>query len=1816
MQLEQRRVRPQNRFDDMYRDTEARQNHFAGLAKRFRSAEGNIQAVLHGAGRSCSASPTRKGKSNTCSSEKRARASQYDETEDRTFIPHLYAHKYGSESEEQLPINERLSRYQAARKLRLEMLRAQRESEETRGMGSIPQLISNSQARDRALRARSASPLPCSRGGRTASNVFERLSRDGTARVARQKAAKYQDPECTLTSGLSTRSTRSASPLPWLRSASPKKKPLIAVRFQEHENVQRARRKRLVKRIEDERAAQYTFMPKVLESKRSYHDGSGSSMAKTTQRSSSSQHQRQHHSPSCKTTGEVEFDRCTFKPRIVSRKSECVPKGSVVERLLFEGQEAKEKLERLRRIREEQEMRPCTFKPTIPRYESPHRRSSPSTPRVMVVRSPVSRTHPCQHVHHHHHSSPTISAGPIRGNHSSVVPSSPPRYHHQQQHHHRHQPQSEEQAVTTSALRKVRDTIEGRASLSPPSGSLVVTKLQVSLERPTVSARREDLHYYDEQRDQRDRRSHSVDDRYRHRGVEGRGGARRSLSSPRGRSLSPCSRDRSSPVGQSGSISPSPQLYEQQDEGCRTRKRALPPPPGPPPSYDRSDSPPRTPPRSPPKSSRVRRNCQEEEYDDEEEEEEEDVDQDEEDEFYEDEYEEEEGEGQEQEGQNLPSGRGGWRSRASRNVKGNRSWSRRQQQQSTQIESEEEEEEAYYQNLQEQKQQQQQEEQYYNQEQTQQYYQHQEDGDEGQYGEEAISSGMGGDEAWRETARDGEREEAAQAFLPRDSFDDGDDTLPSIFSRPQDQEEGWEEDTVLAPPSGTRASLAPRPLDSAKPTFTAFAGQTSMYESGCAEEGEEAQGTSPTAVPLKDSSTRDGDENNTTPSGSIFTDAADRVEEELSATQSSNKLDLSKPANSNSSNSSSMGLIQPSESQQLLSPDRALGSKAANHSLPPSPSFGAGYSVPLPRSSSQYNSRPPQRKWEEEEEEEEGEQQQQQVTPPAEAVQEQFLPHDSWDGTSARYPASSTGNSTMISSISQAGFTTTSDMPSTLYGSQSSIPDPNTISSPPASSSSSSPPASSSSSYFSRSLPASALSSYSSSLPASSSSSSATTTTTSTTSTSAPSSSTSVPSSFSSMDPPPSLASMATLMQQSKQQQQQQRHSDSLQTASSTTTTFPFSASSPSSSSSSSPDSPRPSKRLFTRPSRQSLMFQRQQREGQERLEAAVHETLPTISTLSSSTAPPPPTSYYQTGPFGQSSPAVPVPATGWQYSQSQVATSPSQHLASPTPTFFPAAAATLAKSVRFSQHRHENGVKVKAPRPEGVSEEVWRMLDTMELPAGNEPQHASTAVMRLFDTVQDSGATVPTPQGPSVGVSKSIRQPFETVQPPSSSPPPPPSQDATFLPGSAVQPTVASSNAVSSGPPVSQTIMRLFDTVHPPPSSPAPSPSSSEPLGGAPQQPVPMDVMGLFDTRRQPPSSFLASSPSSAPISRPSPAPNTLSGLFDTIQQSSSSSSFSPSSSLSASKAFIMPATVQQGPIPHVTPYAMHLLDTAQPPSTQSLSFPYLATEQHHRQEAASTAAMHLLDTVQPAPTQTTDLSSSLTTISTDAMRLLDTAQPPSQTVNSSSFAHCPASTSAMRLLDTAQPQQASQTAMGLFDTVQPQASPMMTSTSSTTTPAPTADVSRTIMGLFDTVQSTSNTPCPATPATSTTGPMLPRQVPRTIMGLFDTVHPPANPIASSSPSSTATSTMREEDEGSSRAQTYSNTVKGISQIPPFPSQTVTFLPSSTSSASSFGPSVSLRETQRPMEPVFLSSPPPPPPLSPLLPSLHKKRKHNAARI
>ena len=112
-------------------------------------------------------------------------------------------------------------------------------------------------------------------------------------------------------------------------------------------------------------------------------------------------------------------------------------------------------------------------------------------------------------------------------------PSSQPRYHHQQQHHHHHQPQSEEQGVTTSALRKVRDTIEGRASLSPPSGSLVVTKLQVSLERPTVNARREDLHYYDEQRDQRDRRSHSVDDRYRRRGSEERGRDGRSLSAPR-----------------------------------------------------------------------------------------------------------------------------------------------------------------------------------------------------------------------------------------------------------------------------------------------------------------------------------------------------------------------------------------------------------------------------------------------------------------------------------------------------------------------------------------------------------------------------------------------------------------------------------------------------------------------------------------------------------------------------------------------------------------------------------------------------------------------------------------------------------------------------------------------------------------------------------------------------------------------------------------------------------------------------------------------------------------------------------------------------------------------------------------------------------------------------------------------------------------------------------------------------------------------------------------------------------------------------------
>lgn len=141
-----------------------------------------------------------------------------------------------------LPVHERLTRYHAAREVRLKMLRAQREYEEMLGLDFQPHLVSSAKARERASaaarqRARSLSPgrsgCSSSSPGRSSSvgprsqrvlagsatfgalptvadlSVFDRLALEGRERVAkrRQQGKGYDDPECTFRPHLYTAGT-------------------------------------------------------------------------------------------------------------------------------------------------------------------------------------------------------------------------------------------------------------------------------------------------------------------------------------------------------------------------------------------------------------------------------------------------------------------------------------------------------------------------------------------------------------------------------------------------------------------------------------------------------------------------------------------------------------------------------------------------------------------------------------------------------------------------------------------------------------------------------------------------------------------------------------------------------------------------------------------------------------------------------------------------------------------------------------------------------------------------------------------------------------------------------------------------------------------------------------------------------------------------------------------------------------------------------------------------------------------------------------------------------------------------------------------------------------------------------------------------------------------------------------------------------------------------------------------------------------------------------------------------------------------------
>ena len=568
----QERGRPRERFEQLYRHAEARKLHQAALARERRAAEeGSFQPTLHSSSssrpvsrstspkRSSSAFGARLCPTTLDAKQKQARAEAlkyHYETEGCTFAPRLhkppratheddaYLHQH---LEDRLPVHERLVRYQHARDQRLQLLRAQAEYDEMWGVDFQPHLVSSSKARAHARQARSASPAPRS------SSVFDRLSRDGHEHMVRQKAATYKDPECTFAPALHTRgATRSASPVP--RSSSSPRRPSLVTRLAEYDTVQKARRERLIERIEQERLAQCTFKPK-LPVAAAAHKKQGHGLHHLYPSPP-----RCHQHRDAKTTEDYELEHnCTFKPQLNARTPERARQGSVIHRLFVEAQAAKEKVERMRRHQEEEEHKACTFKPKIPKYKAPARPPPPPAPQqqptVVVVRSPPQKAAAvAQHAHHHHvhHHHCTHDGG---GGGDFRAPTTASRHRNQE---------NEEARMTAAAFNKVRHTMEGRSPLSPPRSrtppfssspsSLVVSRMKILLERP-------DVHKCKGHR-QHEARLQSLESRRQ------------------SRSVSPPS---------SRSVSPSPSPPPPRSSSHRRRKRFLPPPPGPPPSYTREE---------------------------------------------------------------------------------------------------------------------------------------------------------------------------------------------------------------------------------------------------------------------------------------------------------------------------------------------------------------------------------------------------------------------------------------------------------------------------------------------------------------------------------------------------------------------------------------------------------------------------------------------------------------------------------------------------------------------------------------------------------------------------------------------------------------------------------------------------------------------------------------------------------------------------------------------------------------------------------------------------------------------------------------------------------------------------------------------------------------------------------------------------------------------------------------------------------------------------------------------------------------------------
>ncbi|TFJ81828.1 hypothetical protein NSK_007075 [Nannochloropsis salina CCMP1776] len=987
-----------DRFEALYRDAEARKVRRAVLGNKLRLAKGTFKPTLYEASRSRSVSPSRcegghrSGKNNgfgtrLCPTgqdvkEKRARIESLKnryETEGCTFEPQLFSHNVSPSLHDTLPVQDRLARYQAARERRLEMLRAQRENEEASEHAFMPQLVSSSKARERALQARAVYHTASVDAGTTPLSVFERLSSNRQARVTHHPAASPPDFKGKV---LQTPNPRSTSP-------SARDTSSIAARFQEYDRVRRARQEGLVQRLEEERAAQCTFQPKLPEKKRRHkchhHADDPASTKRKCEKSHSSHRHRCRHSPLI-SSEDCELAHCTFKPR-VSRSPERVREGSVIKRLLREGQDAKKKLQHMRHLQEERDLRGCTFKPHVTPYipRACGSGASAPAPAVVVVQSPSPNPSPSRHIHHHQcsHSFPVEDMRDRRA-------LGPPR-------HRRHYEESEEAGVTTAALRRVRDTIQGRES-PPPTSSLVVTKLQVSLERPSLNSRREDLHYRDHRRSPSGESRHSPRRPYRGRSQSPYGGGQSSCGE---RSASPTYSD-----------------YDRTGERHGSHNRRQGPPRGHPPGMNPRRFSPGTKTSSFHKTRRYGRQTSrgwDEEWTG-----------------------DDEGEGGGR-GDGWDSGQ--WSARGS--ARGNRrssaptSSSRREDTSSaaprgyetTVSQGDEEEEDPYYYDHEQQqwyRREPGQAAEYGDQSGRQTRYtqgQQQEYEYEGQeYDDETMPPLAGEEQPWRESLREGEREVAAQEFLPRDSFDETDD-------------QGFDA-TASAPAYGkgqqahnTRAESQPQRCSRSQPP----PGRPQPGLSESDPEQAPRQQRPQQSKPQRDSVEQEGQENTlySPPSGLRISLAPSSSHTDKLG--SAETMDCSGPLVDEDGGEEASACVQHSVNKLASRISESSSTSDARSNC----RSGGTTDLDLTTSATDLNSAATVehsgyggRDTREEEDngpdenEEEG-----QHAPPREAVQEEFLPHDSWDGTAAGYNA--TGSSTLVSSISQSGFVSSGEVSTT-----------------------------------------------------------------------------------------------------------------------------------------------------------------------------------------------------------------------------------------------------------------------------------------------------------------------------------------------------------------------------------------------------------------------------------------------------------------------------------------------------------------------------------------------------------------------------------------------------------------------------------------------------------------------------------------------------------------------------------------------------------------------------------------------------------------